>query len=167
MPLYKNPDFRRLPPGLATVFDRSRPASFFALPQWYDLLARFGVPSGTEIRVYTDERPGSMVAVPLQISAEEGRRSLASLANFYSVEHNVIAAPDAELGRGLAAILAATNFEHVKDYNGPKLAPKSKFSLKNELYCELHNAWGAKRELADPTDVVILNLPKSAGRVQR
>jgi len=111
MPLYKNPDFRRLPPGLATVFDRSCPASFFTLPQWYDLLARFGVPSGTEIRVYTDERPGSMVAVPLQISAEEGRRSLASLANFYSVEHNVIAAPDAELGRGLAAILAEIQCE--------------------------------------------------------
>jgi hypothetical protein len=106
MPLYKNPDFRRLPPGLATVFDRSCLTSFFTLPQWYDLLGRFGVPPGTEIRVYTDERPGSMVAVPLQVSIEEGRRSLASLANFYSVEHNLIAAPGAELGRGLAAILA-------------------------------------------------------------
>lgn len=111
MPLYKNPDFRRLPPGLATVFDRSCPASFFTLPQWYDLLARFAVPSGTEIRVYTDERPGSMVAVPLQISAEEGRRSLVSLANFYSVEHNVIAASDVDLGRGLAAILAEIQCE--------------------------------------------------------
>ena len=106
MPLYKNPDFRRLPPGLATVFDRSCLASFFALPQWYDLLARFGVPSGTEIRVYTDERPGSIVSVPLQVSAEEGRRCLASLANFYSVEHGVIAAPDADLNCGLAAILS-------------------------------------------------------------
>src|SRR6266567_2898131 len=105
MPLYKNPDFRRLPPGLAAVFEGSCPASFFALPQWYDLLARFGVPPGTEIRVYTDERRGSTVAVALQVSTEEGRRSLASLANFYSVEHNLIAAPDAELGRGLAAIL--------------------------------------------------------------
>src|SRR5205807_2010566 len=106
MPLYKNPDFLRLPPGLATLFDRSYLASFFTLPQWYDLLARFGVSPGTEIRVYTDERGGSMVALPLQVSTEEGRRSLASLANFYSVEHNLIATPDAELDRGLAAILA-------------------------------------------------------------
>src|ERR1700687_4367415 len=111
MPLYKNPDFRRLPPGLARVFDRSCPASFFTLPQWYDLLARFGVPSGTEIRVYTDERPGSIVSVPLQVSAEEGRRCLASLANFYSVEHGVIAAPDADLHCGLAAILSEIRAE--------------------------------------------------------
>ena len=111
MPLYKNPDFRRLPPGLAAVFHSSCLASFFTLPQWYDLLARFAVPPGTEIRVYTDERPGSMLAVPLQVSTEEGPRSLASLANFYSVEHNLIAGADAKLGRGLAAILAEIQSE--------------------------------------------------------
>src|SRR5258708_17357721 len=93
------------------VFDRSCPGSFFSLPQWYDLLARFGVPSGTEIRVYTDERPGSMVAVPLQVSTEAGHRSLASLSNFYSVEHAAIAARDAELDRGLPAILPAVQRE--------------------------------------------------------
>src|SRR6266852_6256963 len=111
MPLYKNPDFRQLPPGLAMVFDRSCPESFFSLPQWYDLLARFGVSSGAEIRVYTDERPGSMAAVPLQVSTENGCRSLVSLANFYSVEHAAIAAPDAELDRALAAILAEIQCE--------------------------------------------------------
>ncbi len=106
MPLYKNPDFRRLPSGLATIFDRSCPASFFALPQWYDLLARFGVPQGTEIRAYTDERSGSTAAVLLQATIEEGRRCLTSLANFYSVEHGLITAPDADLDRGLAEILS-------------------------------------------------------------
>ena len=106
MPIYKNPDFRRLPSGLAKIFDRSCLASFFALPQWYDLLAQFGVPQGTEIRVYTDERPGSTVAVLLQATIEEGRRCLTSLANFYSVEHGLIAAPDADLDRGLAALLS-------------------------------------------------------------
>src|SRR6267154_4761997 len=106
MPLYKNPDFRRLPSSLATIFDRSCPASFFALPQWYDLMAQFGVPPGTEIRVYTDERPGSRVAVLLQETMEEGRRCLTSLANFYSVEHGPVATADADLDRGLAAILS-------------------------------------------------------------
>jgi hypothetical protein len=106
MPIYKNPDFRRLPSGLAKIFDRSCLASFFALPQWYDLLAQFGVPQGTEIRVYTDERPGSTVAVLLQATIEEGRRCLTSLANFYSVEHGLITDPDADLDRGLAVILS-------------------------------------------------------------
>lgn len=111
MPLYKNPDFRRLPPGLAAIFDAGGQQSFFALPQWYDLLARFGVPAGTEIRVYADERPGSTLAVLLQVSEERGRRCLASLANFYSVEHGAIAAPDADLERGLAAILSEIQAE--------------------------------------------------------
>lgn len=106
MPLYKNPDFRRLPSGLARIFDRSCVASFFGLPQWYGLLAQFGVPPGTEIRVYTDERSGSPAAILLQATIEEGRRCLASLANFYSVEHGLITAPDADLDRGLAAILS-------------------------------------------------------------
>ena len=66
MPLYKNPDFLRLPPGLAGIFGDDRQQSFFALPQWYDLMARFGVEAGTEIRVYTDERPNSSAAVLLQ-----------------------------------------------------------------------------------------------------
>jgi hypothetical protein len=56
MPLYRNPDFRRLPSGLARAFDKSCPDSFFALPAWYDLMARHGVPQATEIRVYSDER---------------------------------------------------------------------------------------------------------------
>jgi hypothetical protein len=111
MPLYNNPDFLRLPPGLATIFDRAGEASFFSLPQWYDLLARFGVPAGTEIRVYTDERPGSTLAMLCQETMEEGRRCLASLANFYSVEHGLIAAPDADLKSGLAAILSEIGAE--------------------------------------------------------
>ncbi len=106
MPQYDNPNFLSLPAGLAAVFGRSGRTSFFELPQWYDLMARFGVPDGTEIRVFTDERPGSMVAVPLRVAAENQRRCLASLANFYSVEHGVIAAPEADLEKGFAAILS-------------------------------------------------------------
>ena len=53
MPVYRNPDFLRLPNGLAGVFDRATEESFFALPAWYDLMARYGVPTGSQIRVYT------------------------------------------------------------------------------------------------------------------
>jgi hypothetical protein len=106
MPVYKNPDFRGPPPGLAAIFAEGGQQSFFSLPHWYDLLTRFGIPQGTEIRVYTDERPGSMMAVPLKISKNGRLNCLSSLANFYSVEHELIAAPDANLEVGLTAILS-------------------------------------------------------------
>jgi hypothetical protein len=104
MPVYKNPDFRRPPPGLAAIFAGVGQQSFFSLPQWYDLLTRFGLPEGTEIRVYTDERSG--LAMPLKVSRNGGLHSLSSLANFYSVEHDLIASADADLARGLTAILS-------------------------------------------------------------
>jgi CelD/BcsL family acetyltransferase involved in cellulose biosynthesis len=106
MPQYETPNFLDLPVGLAAVFSRFPRTSFFDLPQWYDLMARFGVPNGTEIRVFTDERPGSSVAIPLQIMSEHKRRCLTSLANFYSVEHGVVAAPGADLEKAFAAILS-------------------------------------------------------------
>src|SRR5690348_17367956 len=89
MPLYKNPDFLRLPSGPARIFG-DRQQSFFALPQWYDLMARFGVEAGTEIRVYTDERPNSSAALLLQTAAGRSPLALLSLANFYSVEHGPV-----------------------------------------------------------------------------
>ena len=104
MPLYKNPDFLRLPPGLAGIFADDPKQSFFALPQWYDLMARLGVPGGTEIRVYADERPNSSAAVLLQTVIGQQPLSLLSLANFYSIEHGPIIAADSALDTGLAAI---------------------------------------------------------------
>ena len=77
MPVYRNPDFLRLPNGLARLFDTVAEDSFFALPAWYDLMARYGVPAGSEIRVYTDERPGSAMALLLRTDG----RCLTSLAN--------------------------------------------------------------------------------------
>jgi hypothetical protein len=106
MPVYRNPDFRRLPSGLADTFDRGVQHSFFALPAWYDLIARYGVPQGTEICVYTDERPSSATAVLFQTAADETGRRLASLTNAHSLEHGILWAPEVDLGAGLAAILS-------------------------------------------------------------
>jgi hypothetical protein len=105
MPLYRNPDFRRLPSGLARAFDKSSPDSFFALPAWYDLMARYGVPQATEIRVYSDERPGSAAALLAQTAMRDDGRNLASLTNAHSLEHGILHAPGAELEKSLAAIL--------------------------------------------------------------
>jgi len=102
MPVYRNPDFLRLPNGLAGVFDRATEESFFALPAWYDLMARYGVPTGSQIRVYTDERPGSAMALLLRTNG----RCLTSLANAYSVEHGIISGPGTDLDAGFEAIVS-------------------------------------------------------------
>jgi len=102
MSVYQNPDFLRLPGGLARLFERAAEDSFFALPAWYDLMARHGVPAGSEIRVYTDERPGSAIALLLRTDG----RSLTSLANAYSVEHGIVCRPGTDLAVGCAALFS-------------------------------------------------------------
>jgi hypothetical protein len=106
MPVYINPDFRQLAGGLAPLFERAADDGFFALPAWYDLVARYGLPAGAEIRVYTDERPGSATALLLRTDTPEHARLLTSLANAYSVEHGVISFPETDLTAGFAAIFA-------------------------------------------------------------
>src|SRR5215831_15747204 len=106
MPVYINPDFQRPAGGLARLFDRATGDSFFALPAWYDLMARYGVPAGSEIRVYTDERPGSATALLLRTGPPERKRCLTSLANAYSVEHGVISLPGADLEAGFTAVFS-------------------------------------------------------------
>ena len=92
MPLYRNPDFLRLPSGIAGIFDDAARDSFFALPGWYDLMARHGVPPASEIRLYSDERPGTSAALALRVVEGRLGRRLASLANAYSVEHGMVCA---------------------------------------------------------------------------
>jgi hypothetical protein len=106
MPIYINPDFRRLAGGLAGLFGRAAEDSFFALPAWYDLIVRHGLPRGSEIRVYTDERAGSATALLLRTDAPAHERHLTSLANAYSVEHGVICRPETDQEAGFSAILA-------------------------------------------------------------
>src|SRR5215472_10447279 len=105
MPLYLNPDFRRLPSELAHLFNNAAEDSFFTLPVWYDLMTRYGVPAKSEIRIYTDELPEPAVALLLRNTAPEGRR-LTSLANAYSVEHGIVYRPGADHDAGFAAILS-------------------------------------------------------------
>src|SRR6266446_3346730 len=106
MPLYRNPDFQRLPSGLACLFDRAADDSFFALPAWFDLMTRRGLPPGTEIRLYTDERSSPAVALLLQTAVRGPGRRLVSLANVYSVEHDILHRSAADLDAGLDAIVA-------------------------------------------------------------
>lgn len=103
MPLYINPDFRRLPSGIAGAFVSDR-ESFFQLPAWYDLMTRCGVPPGTETRVYTDERACSATAVLLRSPADRDGRGLESLTNAHSLEHRIHHGSGADLQSALAGI---------------------------------------------------------------
>jgi hypothetical protein len=69
-------------------------------------MARCGVLPGTEIRVYTDERPAAATAVLLQTAGAENRRRLASLTNAHSLEHGIIPGAGADLATALAGILS-------------------------------------------------------------
>jgi hypothetical protein len=105
MPVYRNPDFRRLPSGLAAIFAAASRGSFFALPGWYALMAAHGVLPDTETLICSDERPGSAAALVLRSAQDGAGRRLASLANAYSVEHGILCRAGADLDTGLAAIL--------------------------------------------------------------
>jgi hypothetical protein len=106
MPVYKNPDFQRLPSGLAHIFASSSRDSFFALSTWYDLMAHHGVPEATVICTYTDERLGLATALLMQAARREGRRVLESLTNAHSLEHGILHAPGADLEAALATIVS-------------------------------------------------------------
>src|SRR5438045_1230166 len=90
MVLYKDPEFRRLPATLASIFDAAAADSFFSLPEWYDLMARVGVPSGTNDRVFATENQSPGAAIVLRVAHEESYPCLTSLLNVYSVEHGVL-----------------------------------------------------------------------------
>ncbi len=102
MPVYRNPDFRRLPCGLAALFATAARDCFFALPGWYGLMVGHGVPSATETRLYVDQNAAAAVALQI-VEGRHGRR-LASLTNAYSVEHGIVCAPAADVSASLAAI---------------------------------------------------------------
>jgi hypothetical protein len=106
MPVYRNPDFRRLAGSHAEAFADGSRDSFFALPAWYDLMARYGVPAASEIRVYSDALPASAM-LPLVRTSTPGRgRILTSLTNAHSLEHGILHTQNTDLEAGLAAILA-------------------------------------------------------------
>ena len=105
MATYRNPDFTRLPSTLAGIFDAAGRGSFFALPVWYDLMARHCTTPSSEIRIYADEQSGSAAALVLHTAVDTAGRRLVSLANAYSVEHGVLRPPDSDVAAGLAAII--------------------------------------------------------------
>jgi hypothetical protein len=107
MPLYTVRNFRELPDHVAAIFAKSGQHSFFSLLRWYDLMARHGIPPGHQTYVIADRELSPNVAIVLQEAARTSHaRGLSSLTNFYSIEHDIIAPPSADLRQGLSTIFS-------------------------------------------------------------
>ncbi len=84
-----NPDFLNLPAPVAALFAKAARRSFFALPIWYHVLARFGTDVGDRVRLYLDDASAPTAALACRVSAT-APRELLSLSNYYSCEHGPI-----------------------------------------------------------------------------
>jgi hypothetical protein len=105
MTILRDISFRHLPEGVVALFAAAGERSFFSLPEWYEVLARDGVPPGTRIALYVDGLPRCQVGLVCQTLLQSPRR-LDSLATPYSVEHAVLAMAGADCRAGLAGIIA-------------------------------------------------------------
>jgi hypothetical protein len=106
MTVYEDPDFRRLPPAVAGLFAQAGEGSFFALPAWYDVLARHGLAAGAKTRLYVEGDGVGKAALLCQQLPELGeRRRLRSLSSFYSCEHAVLLADTADVDVALRGIV--------------------------------------------------------------
>ncbi|MDE2165357.1 MAG: GNAT family N-acetyltransferase [Alphaproteobacteria bacterium] len=114
MAVHDDPDFSRLPAPLAELFARAAERSFFSLPLWYHVLARYGTESGSRIRLYVD---GAARAALVCRTATKPHRLL-SLSNYYSTEHGPIYATGGPpLGQALGEIareIADAQFDAVQ-----------------------------------------------------
>jgi hypothetical protein len=87
------------------------PESFFALPQWYEIVAQHGLETGWRARLYADDdlRAALVCAVP----ASGGAREIRGCCNAYSCEYGFLTAgPAADSGpaiRRLTAEIAREN----------------------------------------------------------
>ncbi|MDE2227949.1 MAG: GNAT family N-acetyltransferase [Alphaproteobacteria bacterium] len=114
MAVHDDPDFSRLPAPLADLFARAAERSFFSLPLWYHVLARYGTEGGSHARLYVDGRTRAALVCRL---LAKGHRLL-SLSNYYSTEHGpVYAAGGGALGEALGEIareIADARFDAVQ-----------------------------------------------------
>ena len=88
MHLVEDPDFLHLPAATQALFTRAAERSFFALPLWYHVLARYGTEKGMAPRLYLDS-PDSP-AVALVCGRLDAAQRLTSFSTYYSTEHGPI-----------------------------------------------------------------------------
>ena len=93
MTVIEQPEFGRLPEGLARLFSATAAHSFFSTPGWFDVLCRHTLGPDERPRIYLD-RDRSPRAALLCRSGGSPVKQLAALANVYSCEYCALHGPD-------------------------------------------------------------------------
>jgi hypothetical protein len=91
MPILLDPDFRTLPRKEADLLNDAGQNSFFNLPEWYFLVARFGLAKGWRPLLFVNE--DCSAAIPLQVRSRAFGPDWRSCINPYTCEHAIIAHP--------------------------------------------------------------------------
>ncbi|HZL59214.1 MAG TPA: GNAT family N-acetyltransferase [Stellaceae bacterium] len=115
-----DPDFNHLPRPVAALFARAAARSFFALPIWYHVLARYGTDKGNVPRLYVDGAARGALACRMP---GPGARRLAGLANYYSTEHGPIYGDAAALPQALDEIAREISADGIEAVRLPGLDP--------------------------------------------
>ena len=89
MRIYDSIDFRRLPAELEPLFAEASRHSFFNLPGWYDLVARYGLRPGWRPLVVSNDDHTAAFA----LQAADNTSAALSCSNPYTCEHAVLTAP--------------------------------------------------------------------------
>lgn len=98
----EEPDFGALPAPFGPLFDAAGRHSFFARPQWFDLLARHARDPGMSVRLYADDvLPAAALAC---CSHRAGQ--LEGLANFYTMEYAPLLSEAGDAPAALARLVA-------------------------------------------------------------
>src|SRR5665213_2755637 len=115
-----DPDFNHLPRPVAALFARAAARSFFALPIWYHVLARYGTDKGDVPRLYVDGAARGALACRMP---RPGARRLGGLANYYSTEHGPIYGDAAALPQALDEIAREISADGIEAVRLPGLDP--------------------------------------------